>query len=95
MGSQEEQRRKEEEEKAAAQEKERQAIEEGERTRREEKERQRRMESAFWESLSLEEKDRLMTMLQGIVLFRDQLQRIRSEEQELHSYIEGKALDGW
>mmetsp|Transcript_55461 Transcript_55461/g.112845 ORF Transcript_55461/g.112845 Transcript_55461/m.112845 type:complete len:525 (-) Transcript_55461:88-1662(-) len=90
LAAEEEQRRKEEEEKAAAQEKERQAIEEGERTRREEKERQRRMESAFWESLSLEEKDRLMTMLQGIVLFRDQLQRIRSEEQELHSYIEGK-----
>lgn len=90
LAAEEEHRRKEEEEKAAAQEKERQAIEEAEIARREEKERKRRMESAFWESLSLEEKDRLMTMLQGIVLFRDQLQRIRSEEQELHSYIEGK-----
>lgn len=90
LAAEEAQRRKEEEDKAAAQEKERQAIEEAERIRREEKDRQRRTESAFWESLSLEEKDRLMTMLQGIVLFRDQLQRIRSEEQDLHSYIEGK-----
>jgi hypothetical protein len=36
-----------------------------------------------------------LPQLEGIVLFREQLQRIRSEEQELHSYIEGKALDGW
>ena len=33
-----------------------------------------------------------LPQLEGIVLFRDQLQRIRSEEHELHSYIEGKAL---
>jgi len=82
--------RKEEEEKAAAQEKERKALEEAERIRREEKERQRRIEVAFWDSLSMEEKDSLKTMMQGVVLFRDQLQRIRAEESELHSYLQNK-----
>lgn len=39
----------------------------------------------------MEEKDSLKTMMQGVVLFRDQLQRIRAEESELHSYLQNKA----
>ena len=42
-------------------------------------------------SRSMEEKDSLKTMMQGVVLFRDQLQRIRAEESELHSYLQNKA----